>query len=185
MCVWHDNHECQTCHGPVRRAASPWRAAAYVFCTHLNPGGVTNVSVRSQMNCSVGQLYWVFSVKTLTFASLVGLLECNGFCCSLHPQCFFLILIQSWERWPFLRRVQFFVSMKCLYEYRIHIHTQSYFHLNSFVHSVLNKCLNINVAVCYLTAESNKHFGLNGNILQRITGNWTLWKHLCNMQYIH
>lgn len=106
--------------------------------------------VRWLMNCSVRQLYWVFSVKTMTSVSLVGLLECNVVCFSLHLLlfCVFLFLIQSWQRWPLLRWVHVFVGMKCLYscvcmntEYTF-IH-MSYFQLNSFVHSVLNKCTSI------------------------------------------
>lgn len=50
--------------------------------------------VKWMMNCYVGQQYSVFSVKTMTFLSLVGLLECIVFCCCLHPP-YFLIFFNT------------------------------------------------------------------------------------------
>lgn len=80
------------------------------------------------MNCYVGQQYSVFSVKTVTFLSLVGLLECIVFLLLPPPSIFFNFFLYNLEIvGPFIRWVQVFVSMKCLYlclyEYRKHIHT--------------------------------------------------------------
>lgn len=46
--VWRDNHELQTCHDPVKSAVSPWSQSCYLclLYSHLNPGGVSIVSVR-------------------------------------------------------------------------------------------------------------------------------------------
>lgn len=97
---------------------------------------------------------------------------------------FYFILMQSWDLWPFLDGF----IMKWLYEYRIHIHTQSYFQLNFFVHSVLNKRPNINMPCLIWKWDCWKQeaVGMSGNILQRIIPWKTTLQHAIHwMQHSH
>lgn len=93
------------------------------------------------MSPSVGRLYYVFSVKTVICVScgtVRGFFVCFCFL-TFHPLHFFYINLTVWFRIFFGFVVIFFFreGMNCMNKF-IHIH----FQLNSFVHSVLNKCLN-------------------------------------------
>lgn len=102
------------------------------------------------MSPSVGRLYYVFSVKTVICVSCGTVrgffLVCFCFL-TFHPLHFFLYKFDSVLQDFFWFCCHFFFceGMNCMNKF-IHIH----FQLNSFVHSVLNKCLNTEqVLLCF------------------------------------
>lgn len=101
------------------------------------------------MSPSVGRLYYVFSVKTVICVSCGTV---RGFFClflffNFSPSTFFLYKFDSvlQDLFWFCCHFLFREGMICMNKF-IHIH----FQLNSFVHSVLNKCLNTEqVLLCF------------------------------------